>query len=122
MGAPQAVSLKTIPADVTLQAAAPAWGSRLLAVVLTGMGRDGTDGATLVKAHGGSVIAQDEASSALFGMPRAVAEAGLADRILPLDEIAAAISEWARTLPDVESRSDQPQPYGNRAQQPIPLL
>jgi two-component system chemotaxis response regulator CheB len=87
-------------ADVTLLAAAEAWGPRLLVVVLTGMGRDGTAGAAAAKARGGIVIAQDEATSALYGMPRAIAEAGLADRILPLGDIAEAISDWARALPD----------------------
>ncbi len=85
-------------ADVTLVGAAPVWGSRLLTVVLTGMGRDGTAGAGAAHANGGYVLAQDEDTCALYGMPRAIAEAGLADRILPLDRIAPAIVEWARTL------------------------
>jgi two-component system chemotaxis response regulator CheB len=83
-------------ADVTLLAAAPAWRSRLLSVVLTGMGHDGTNGSRAVRANGGFVIAQDEATSAVFGMPRSVAEADLADRVLPLDRIAEAIVAWAR--------------------------
>jgi two-component system, chemotaxis family, protein-glutamate methylesterase/glutaminase len=87
-------------ADVTLLAAAPVWGQRLLSVVLTGMGRDGSAGARATRAHGGFVLAQDEATSAVFGMPRAIAEAGLADRILPLDQIAAGIVDWAGTLAD----------------------
>jgi two-component system chemotaxis response regulator CheB len=81
-----------------LLAAAPVWGRHLLTVVLTGMGRDGTAGARAAHAHGGLVLAQDEATAALYGMPRAVAEAGLADRVLPLDEIAGAITDWARTM------------------------
>jgi two-component system chemotaxis response regulator CheB len=85
-------------ADVTLLAVAPVWGPRLLVVVLTGMGRDGTAGARAAHAHGGYVIAQDEATAAVYGMPRAVAQAGVADRILPLNDIAAAIAEWSMTI------------------------
>jgi two-component system, chemotaxis family, protein-glutamate methylesterase/glutaminase len=88
-------------ADVTALAAAPVWGRHLLLVVLTGMGRDGTAGARATKDHGGFVLVQDEASSSVYGMPRSVAEAGAADRVVPLDEIAGAIAEWARTLNDV---------------------
>jgi len=82
-------------ADVTLRALAPIWRERLLTVVLTGMGTDGRDGAATVKEHGGTVFVQNEATATVYGMPRAVAEAGLADRILPLNRIAAAITEWA---------------------------
>lgn len=82
-------------ADVTFQAVATAWGPRLLAVVLTGMGVDGRDGAAAVRRHGGRVIAQDEATATIYGMPAAVAEAGLADEILPLSAIPAAIAAWA---------------------------
>lgn len=93
-------------ADVTLLAAAPVWGPRLLSVVLTGMGRDGTAGAQATRAHGGFVLAQDEATAAVYGMPRAVVEAGAADRILPLDEIGTAIAEWATTIGEVVSPVD----------------
>ena len=82
-------------ADVTLISAAPAWGDRLLSVVLTGMGRDGTTGSAAVHAHGGRVFAQDEATAVIYGMPRAVLEAGIVDRVLPLPEMAAAVSAWA---------------------------
>jgi two-component system chemotaxis response regulator CheB len=83
-------------ADITLQAAAPIWRERLLCVVLTGMGCDALDGARAVKGHGGSVIAQDAATSTIYGMPAAVAEAGLADSILPLQRIPAAIAAWCQ--------------------------
>ncbi len=96
-GSPRVSGLRPA-ADVTLVAAAPVWGRHLLTVVLTGMGRDGTVGAQATRDHGGFVLAQDEATSVLYGMPRAVAEAGLADRILPLDELAGAIIEWAATV------------------------
>jgi two-component system, chemotaxis family, protein-glutamate methylesterase/glutaminase len=82
-------------ADVTLQTVAPVWRDRMLAVILTGMGVDGREGCRAVKAHGGMVIAQDQASSTVWGMPGSVVEAGLADRVLPLDRIAEAIAAWA---------------------------
>lgn len=61
------------------------------AVVLTGMGQDGLRGATALRAQGARVIAQDEASSVVWGMPGAVVHAGLADQVLPLDRIAEAV-------------------------------
>jgi two-component system chemotaxis response regulator CheB len=82
-------------ADVTLQAVAPVWRDRMLAVILTGMGVDGREGCKAVKAHGGMVIAQDQGSSTVWGMPGSVVEAGLADKVLPLDRIADAIAAWA---------------------------
>lgn len=65
----------------------------LLAVMLTGMGEDGIEGTRVVADNGGVVIAQDEASSVVWGMPAAVVNAGLAAHVLPLDEIASAIVE-----------------------------
>jgi two-component system, chemotaxis family, protein-glutamate methylesterase/glutaminase len=59
------------------------------------MGRDGLHGAHAVRAAGGTVLAQDRATCAVYGMPRAVTEAGLADAVLPLDELPAAIGEVA---------------------------
>jgi two-component system chemotaxis response regulator CheB len=81
-------------ADVTLQAVAPIWKDRLLCVVLTGMGYDGREGARAVKNHGGTVISQDAATATIYGMPAAVAEAGLSDQVLPLHQIAAAVAAW----------------------------
>jgi two-component system, chemotaxis family, protein-glutamate methylesterase/glutaminase len=78
-------------ADLTIVDAARHWGSRIVLVVLTGMGRDGLAGATAVKAAGGRVLVEAESTCTVYGMPRAVAEAGLADEILPLDELADAI-------------------------------
>jgi two-component system, chemotaxis family, protein-glutamate methylesterase/glutaminase len=77
--------------DPLFSTAASIWGSSLLAVMLTGMGYDGTHGATDIVAAGGSVIAQDEASSVVWGMPRSVAQAGLCSAVLPLDQIAGKI-------------------------------
>ena len=77
--------------DPLLSSAAQVWGAGSLALVLTGMGCDGTAGAGAVVAAGGSVIAQDEATSVVWGMPRSVAHAGLCSAMLPLGEIAAKI-------------------------------
>jgi two-component system chemotaxis response regulator CheB len=77
--------------DALFTSAAAVWGSASLAVVLTGMGSDGTRGAAEIVAAGGSVIAQDEATSVVWGMPRSVAQAGLCSAVLPLTEIAPKI-------------------------------
>ena len=77
--------------DALFTSAVPVWGSATLALVLTGMGADGTRGATDIVAAGGSVIAQDEATSVVWGMPRSVAQAGLCSAVLPLDQIALKI-------------------------------
>ena len=78
--------------DPLLSSAAQVWGSGSLAIVLTGMGSDGTNGAGSIAAAGGSVIAQDEASSVVWGMPRSVAQAGFCSAVLPLGEIAAKVN------------------------------
>jgi two-component system chemotaxis response regulator CheB len=77
--------------DPLFSTAAAVWGSSVLAVVLTGMGTDGTHGAADIVAAGGSVIAQDEATSVVWGMPRSVAQAGLCSAVLPLDQIPGKI-------------------------------
>ena len=71
--------------------AAEVWGAASLALILTGMGADGTRGAADIAAAGGSVIAQDEATSVVWGMPRSVAQAGLCSAVLPLDQIAPKV-------------------------------
>ncbi len=81
--------------DPMLSTAARVLGPRALGVMLTGMGRDGVEGATKLIAAGGSVIAQDEASSAVWGMPRAVVDAGLACAVLPPAKIARRIARRA---------------------------
>jgi two-component system chemotaxis response regulator CheB len=78
-------------ADFTIEDAAKVYGPRMVLVVLTGMGRDGLEGARAVKAAGGRILCEAESTCTVYGMPRAVAEAGLADEILPLDELAHAI-------------------------------
>jgi two-component system chemotaxis response regulator CheB len=77
--------------DVLFRAASQVYGGKLLAVMLTGMGYDGLKGSQLIKEKGGQVIAQDEASSVIWGMPGAVVQAGLADGVLPIDKIADEI-------------------------------
>ena len=77
--------------DSLFASAAAQWGSWNLGVVLTGMGCDGALGAAQLVAAGGGIIAQDEASSAVWGMPGRVAQAGLASAVLPLDQIAPKI-------------------------------
>ena len=78
--------------DPMLASVAALYGAGGLGIVLTGMGRDGVEGASRLVARGGSVIAQDEASCAVWGMPRAVLEAGLACATLPPDKIARRIA------------------------------
>jgi len=78
--------------DPLLASAAEVWGAANLALVLTGMGSDGTRGAAAIVAAGGSVIAQDEATSVVWGMPRSVAQAGLCSAVLPLPQIAAKVN------------------------------
>jgi two-component system chemotaxis response regulator CheB len=77
--------------DPMLESIVKIYGANTLALILTGMGADGKKGAALVVENGGSVIAQDSATSVVWGMPGAVAEAGLCCRVLPLDRIATAI-------------------------------
>lgn len=77
--------------DVLFSAAAKVWGDGLLSVVMTGMGADGFQGVKEIAAVGGQVLAQDQASSVVWGMPRFVAESGLADAVVPLDQLAREI-------------------------------
>ncbi len=78
--------------DVTMYSAAEAFrGKDIVAVILTGMGKDGLDGCRKIKEAGGTIIIQDEASSVVWGMPGAVYEAGLSDKVLPVSKIAEAI-------------------------------
>jgi len=76
--------------------AARSYGGRCCGVILTGMGRDGADGMKALKEAGATTIAQDEATSAVFGMPRAAIELGAVDRVLSLEEIPRALLEVVR--------------------------
>jgi two-component system chemotaxis response regulator CheB len=78
-------------ADVLFRSVADVYGPHALAVVMTGMGQDGLRGCEHIHAAGGHILAQDESTSVVWGMPGRVARAGLADLILPLGELAAAI-------------------------------
>jgi two-component system chemotaxis response regulator CheB len=79
--------------DVLFRSAAEVFGDRTLAVVLTGMGADGTIGAGWIKAQGGRVLTEAEESCVVYGMPRSVFEAGLSDNVVPLARMADAIIE-----------------------------
>jgi two-component system, chemotaxis family, protein-glutamate methylesterase/glutaminase len=74
--------------DVSMISAADIFGKDIIGVILTGMGKDGLEGARKIKAAGGKIFVQDEQSSVVWGMPGAVSKAGLADGIWPLDRIA----------------------------------
>jgi two-component system chemotaxis response regulator CheB len=82
-------------ADVLFRSAAAALGAGVLGVVLTGMGEDGTSGARAVHDAGGSVVAQDAATSVVWGMPGSVVRAGLADQVVPLSDVAGEITRRA---------------------------
>jgi len=82
-------------ADPMFRSLAKAYGRRLCAIVLTGMGSDGMEGARAIVAAGGTVIAQDQETSVVWGMPGAVATAGLCSAVMPLSEIAPYIRNLA---------------------------
>jgi len=79
--------------DITFGSVAKSYGDKVLAVVLTGMGADGREGARLLKQGGSQVWAQDEASCVIYGMPMAIVKANLADAIYPLDDIGRHLAE-----------------------------
>ena len=81
-------------ADVLFKSAAECLGSNVLAVVLTGMGSDGADGAVAIRSVGGRVIVQDEQTSVAYSMPRSVVEAEAADKVAPLEDIASLIVKF----------------------------
>ncbi len=79
--------------DVLFESAAEIYGGRVLGVVMTGMGDDGKQGAAAIKAAGGTILTQTEASCVIYGMPRSVAEAGLSDAAVGLTSMAEEISK-----------------------------
>jgi two-component system chemotaxis response regulator CheB len=85
--------------DVLACSVADGFGARALGVIMTGMGRDGAQGFARLRAQGGRVLAQDEASSAIYGMNRAVIENGDAHEVLPLGAIAARLGELCELRP-----------------------
>jgi two-component system chemotaxis response regulator CheB len=81
--------------DALFASTGEVYGGAALAVILTGMGQDGLRGTGILKARGASILAQDEASCVVWGMPGAVVNAGLVDRVLPLNEVVPAIVSMA---------------------------
>jgi two-component system chemotaxis response regulator CheB len=79
--------------DVLFQSAADAYHGRVLGIVMTGMGEDGREGAAWIKARGGTIVTESEESCVVYGMPRAIVEAGLSDKVVSLDRMAEAILE-----------------------------
>ncbi len=78
-------------ADVLMASAAAVYGARVVGVVLTGMGSDGTEGLRAIRAAGGRTLAESEETCVIFGMPKAAIEAGVVDRAAPLDRVAGEI-------------------------------
>lgn len=86
--------------DVTMESAAKQHGKSTIGIILTGMGHDGTVGAEQIKTVAGTIIAEHESSCLIYGMPRSVIEAGLADQVLPANQIASALVDmvtWKTT-------------------------
>lgn len=83
-------------ADVLFRSAAAIYGPNTLTVVMTGMGTDGREGARALRRQGAMVLTQDEASCVVYGMPRAIVEAGLSDESVPLDQLAGRITSLVR--------------------------
>lgn len=77
--------------DVMMTSVAESYPARSLGVILTGMGHDGVEGMKFIKAKGGKTLVQNEETCTVYGMPKAVVDAGLADKVVPLDRIAAEI-------------------------------
>jgi len=84
--------------DVTLASLAPLYGPRLLAVLLTGMGRDGARGLKLTQDRGGQTLAEDETTCVVYGMPKAAADMGAVGCLLPLPALAPAIARACGTI------------------------
>jgi len=100
--------------DVLFRSVSTIYRNRVLGVVLTGMGRDGAQGATTIRTAGGEMFAQDEATSVVWGMPGAVTTAGQADRVLPLEQMASQITSALAQNQDRSAgrHSSPPMPSG----------
>ncbi len=84
--------------DVMFKSVANVYGGRVIAVIMTGMGQDGFEGCKVLKQKGAIIIAQDKETSVVWGMPKFVTEAGLADKVCPLDRIALTVQEFCGFL------------------------
>lgn len=94
--------------DVLFRSIPSVYGANILAVILTGMGQDGLNGCEVIAELGGRILAQDEATSVVWGMPGFVVKSGFADEVLPLNEVAARIVQIARLNRDRGSISSFP--------------
>lgn len=94
----QPLLLQRPSVDIAMQSVAEQFGPATIGVLLTGMGRDGVAGLRAIKRAGGATIAQDAASCAIYGMPRAAVEAGVVSAVLPPDQIARALLETVRSV------------------------
>jgi two-component system chemotaxis response regulator CheB len=88
--------LHTPSADVLMKSVAAAFGSQAMGIILTGMGSDGAEGMSAIRRIGGFTVGQDEATSAVYGMPRACAQMGILDKVVPLLEIPHEILQATR--------------------------
>jgi two-component system chemotaxis response regulator CheB len=91
-------SLHVPSVDAMAASVGETYGSGALGVILTGMGHDGVQGLRVLKECGGYVLGQDEASSVVYGMPRAAAVAGLVDRVVSLDAVGRTLCELTGTV------------------------
>lgn len=91
--------------DATMESAARMYGPAAVGVILTGMGCDGTYGAKLMKKAGGRIIAEDESTCVVYGMPRSAVEAGVVDKIVPLERVASEIVAQVEGKPSVHASS-----------------
>jgi two-component system chemotaxis response regulator CheB len=94
--------------DTLFASLAEAFGARAVGVVLTGMGRDGLAGARAIKEQGGVVLAESAETCVIYGMPRALAEAALPDRMVPIGEMAAAIRQVCLEMADLSGPALSP--------------
>lgn len=83
--------------DVMFDSACYAYRGKVLSLIMTGMGKDGLEGAKRIKQLGGRVLAQDEASCVVYGMPKAIVDAGIADAVFPLENLAGALTRAVRS-------------------------
>lgn len=84
--------------DITMESIAEVYRATVVGVILTGMGVDGTKGASMIKSAGGKIIAQDESTSAVYGMPCSVFKAGYTDKVAPIQKIAYEITRNCRAV------------------------